>query len=36
MTVSWIMAPFVLDGPITGDAFTAWVGQCLTPTLNPW
>ena len=28
-----IVAPFVLDGPINGDAFTAWVGQCLAPTL---
>ena len=23
----------MLDGPINGDAFTAWVGQCLAPTL---
>ena len=30
-----IMAPFVLDGPINGDSFTAWVGQCLVPTLAP-
>jgi transposase len=30
-----IVAPFVLDGPINGDAFTAWVGQCLAPTLGP-
>lgn len=30
-----IVAPFVLDGPIDGDAFTAWVSQCLTPTLAP-
>jgi len=30
-----IVAPFVLDGPINGDAFTAWVGQCLVPALNP-
>jgi transposase len=29
------VAPFVLDGPINGDAFTAWVGQCLAPTLGP-
>ena len=28
-----IVAPFVLDGPINGDAFTAWVGQSLAPTL---
>lgn len=30
-----IVAPFVLDGPINGDAFTAWVGPCLVPTLAP-
>ena len=30
-----IVALFVLDGPINGDAFTAWVGQCLAPTLAP-
>jgi transposase len=30
-----IIAPFVLDGPIKGDAFTAWVGQCLAPILAP-
>ena len=30
-----IVAPFVLDGPINGNAFTAWVGQCLVPELVP-
>ena len=30
-----IVAPFLLDGPINGDAFTAWVGQSLAPTLAP-
>ena len=30
-----IVAPFVLDGPINGEMFTAWVKQCLTPTLTP-
>lgn len=30
-----IVAPFVLDGPINGEMFTAWVAQCLTPTLAP-
>lgn len=30
-----IVAPFVLVGPINGDAFTAWAGQCLVPTLVP-
>ena len=28
------MAPLVLDGPINGTAFTAWVQQCLVPTLK--
>ena len=30
-----IDAPFVLDGPINGDYFRAWVEQCLVPTLAP-
>lgn len=30
-----IVAPFVLDGPINGIAFTAWVEPCLAPTLSP-
>lgn len=30
-----IVAPFVLDGAINGEMFTAWVGQWLTPTLTP-
>ena len=30
-----IVAPLVLDGPINGAAFTAWVEQCLAPTLDP-
>jgi transposase len=29
-----IDAPCVLDGPINGLSFTAWVEQCLVPTLN--
>ncbi|SIQ16600.1 Transposase [Rhizobium sp. RU35A] len=29
-----IVAPFVLDGPINGIAFTAWVQQSLVPTLK--
>ena len=29
-----IVAPFVLDGPINGEMFTAWVSQCLVPTLT--
>lgn len=30
-----IDAPCVLDGPINGLSFTAWVEQFLVPTLNP-
>lgn len=30
-----IVAPFVFDGPINGDAFPAWVSQCLAPILTP-
>jgi transposase len=29
-----IDAPYVLDGPINGATFTAWVEQCLVPTLK--
>jgi len=30
-----IVAPLVLDGPINGPAFLAWVEQFLAPTLQP-
>jgi hypothetical protein len=30
-----IVAPLVLDGPVDGQAFTAWVEQHLFPTLAP-
>jgi transposase len=30
-----IDAPYVLDTPINGQLFTAWVEQCLVPTLSP-
>ena len=30
-----IVAPLVLDGPINGPAFLAWVKQFLAPTLQP-
>ena len=30
-----IAAPFVLDGPINGEAFLAYVEQILVPTLKP-
>jgi transposase len=29
-----IVAPCVMDGPINGVSFTAWVSQFLAPTLN--
>jgi transposase len=29
-----IVAPMVLDGAINGEAFRAWVEQCLAPTLQ--
>ena len=30
-----ITAPFLLDGPINGQAFLIYVERVLTPTLNP-
>jgi hypothetical protein len=30
-----IVAPFVIDGPMNGRAFLAYVEQCLAPTLDP-
>ncbi len=30
-----MVAPCVLDGPINGEAFTAWIEQFLVPTLKP-
>jgi transposase len=30
-----VIAPFVLDGPITGEAFRAYVRQVLAPELEP-
>jgi transposase len=30
-----IVAPCVIDGPINGAAFTAWLEQSLIPTLSP-
>jgi transposase len=30
-----VTAPFVIDGPIDGDAFRAHVRHCLVPTLKP-
>ena len=30
-----VIAPLVLDGPMTGAAFRAWVAQALAPALTP-
>lgn len=30
-----IVAPCVIDGPINGESFTAWVKQFLIPVLEP-
>ena len=32
---SGMVAPMVLDGPINGERFEAYVGQFLVPTLRP-
>nr|MBP8081353.1 hypothetical protein [Arenimonas sp.] len=31
-----IAAPCLLDGPINGTSFLAWIQQFLLPTLNPY
>jgi transposase len=35
LRASGIIAPFVLDGPMTGEAFRAYVEQVLAPDLEP-
>ena len=35
LRLSGMTAPMVLDGPMTGDWFTAYVEQVLVPTLKP-
>ena len=35
LRTSGVVAPCVFDGPINGEAFRAWVGQMLIPTLRP-
>jgi DDE superfamily endonuclease len=35
LRASGIIAPFVLDGPMTGDAFRAYGEQVLAPELEP-
>lgn len=34
LTTDGLLAPLVLDGPINGQAFVAWVEQFLAPTLR--
>ena len=35
LKASGVIAPFVLDGPMTGEAFRAYVEQVLAPELVP-
>lgn len=35
LRLSGVTAPLVLDGPMTGAAFLAYVEQCLVPNLTP-
>ena len=35
LRLSGMTAPMVLDGPMNGDAFLAYVAQVLAPTLSP-
>ena len=32
--IRFVLAPLVLDGPINGDAFLAWINQFLAPHLR--
>ena len=35
LTANEVIAPFVIDGPMTGDAFRAYVEDVLAPELKP-
>ncbi len=35
LRLSGMVAPMVLDGPINGDCFEAYVAQILVPELSP-
>ena len=35
LTLSGVIAPMLLDGPMDGECFRAWVEQMLAPWLNP-
>jgi transposase len=35
LTLAGFVAPMLLDGPMDGESFLAWVEQMLAPTLRP-
>jgi len=35
LTLAGFVAPMLLDGPMDGESFLAWVAQMLAPTLRP-
>lgn len=35
LTLAGFVAPMLLDGPMDGECFLAWVAQMLAPTLRP-
>lgn len=35
LTLTGFVAPMLLDGPMNGECFLAWVEQMLAPTLQP-
>src|SRR5438034_10925710 len=35
LRLSGLTAPMVIDGPMNGDAFQAYIDQVLAPTLDP-
>ena len=35
LTLTGFVAPMLLDGPMDGECFLAWVEQMLAPTLRP-
>ena len=35
LTLAGFVAPMLLDGPMDGESFLAWIEQMLAPTLRP-
>lgn len=35
LTLSGVVAPMLLDGPMDGECFLAWIAQMLAPALKP-